>query len=120
MPGLNPFYRGDTCVIRFSFSDGDGTALDISNHHLWITLKVRLEDADTDAAFQKEIIFPGDANAAQGIGVLTLESNETSGITPGEYFYDFQYVIPGVPPQVTTLLSGRVRVLPDVTLSDGS
>ncbi|MGN7613043.1 hypothetical protein ACQZV8_13270 [Magnetococcales bacterium HHB-1] len=119
MAALPDFYRGDTQVYNLSFTDNSsGSAVDITGNDLWITLKVSLNDSDEDAAFQKQITFPPDSNSAQGVGQIILESSETKVITPGTYFYDFQYVVPGSPPHVTTLTSGKVTVLPDITLRD--
>lgn len=116
---LSPFYRGDTKILRFAFTESDGKALDITGHELWFTLKRDLADPDEQAALQKRVIFPAGTDAAAGIGVLTLESGETGSIEPGTYFYDLQRVIPGTPPVVTTLMSGRIAVLPDVTRRNG-
>lgn len=110
-----PFFRGDTKVFTLSFKDGAGRAVDVSGHELWFTMKRQINDPDAAAVLQKRIVFPGDETSRAGEGVLVLDSAETGDIEPGTYFYDLQKVIPGAPPVVATLLSGKIAVLPDIT-----
>ena len=117
---LAPFYRGDTKVFNLSFKDNAGTPINISGHKLWFTMKINVTDADANAVFQKEITFPENTDSENGVGALTLGSDETGTIEPGTYFFDIQKVIPGTPPIVATLLSGRVAVLSDITRRNGS
>ena len=117
---LAPFYRGDTKAFDLSFKDSSGLPIDISNHELWFTLKASVTDLDADAAFQKKIVFADSAESQQGIGTLTLTSEETGSIEPGTYYFDIQKVIPDTPPVVSTLMSGKISVLPDITRTDGS
>ena len=116
---LSPFFRGDTKVLRFSFTESDGRPIDISGHELWFTLKREIADPDEQAVLQKRVIFPPGTDSETGNGVLNLDSSETGAVDPGTYFYDLQRVIPGSPPVVTTLMSGRIAVLPDVTRRSG-
>ncbi|MBF0309815.1 MAG: hypothetical protein HQL56_09830 [Magnetococcales bacterium] len=118
-PSISSFFRGDTKVVFFAFEENDGTPIDINGHELWFTLKTNLADPDQEAVFQKRVIFPPGPDAILGIGTLTLESTETETIEPGTFFYDLQRVIPGTPPKVTTLVSGRLSVFPDVTRRNG-
>nr|CRH06137.1 protein of unknown function [Candidatus Magnetococcus massalia] len=116
---LSPFYRGDTKVFNLSFKDGDGSPINIAGHQLWFTMKKDVADPDSKAVLQKQITFPDDAQSQSGAGALTLESTETGSIEPGVYLYDIQKVIPGDPPVVATLMSGKINVLPDITQSHG-
>ena len=117
---LNSFFRGDTVTYTLSFKDKDGTPIDISGHIFWFTLKTKLEDADAAAVFQKQITFPADTESQNGRGNLSLSSIETGDIPPGDYYYDFQKVIPGNPPIVYTYVRDKISVLQDVTRTDGS
>ena len=117
---LAAFYRGDTKAFDLTFKDSAGLPIDISNHELWFTLKGNVTDLDADAAFQKKIIFANGTESQQGIGALTLTSEETGSIEPGTYFFDIQKVIPDTPPVVATLMSGKISILPDITRTDGS
>ena len=117
---LSPLYRGDTREFEFEFTNSAGLPLDITGHELWFTVKRDIGDADVDAILQKKIVFPSSPQSEKGEGTLTLDSTETDGLEPGVYFYDFQRVMPGIPPVVKTLVSGKISVLPDVTRSNGS
>ena len=117
---LSPFYRGDTKVFTLSFKDGAGNPIDITGHELWFTMKKAVDDSDANAVLQKQIIFPAGEASQGGTGTLTLESTETGAIEPGVYLYDVQKVIPGSPPVVATLMSGKISVLPDITRNNGS
>ncbi len=116
--GISSFYRGDTKVFNFTFADSTGTPIDISGYKLWVTMKSSITDLDDAASIQKVITFPADADSVAGIGSITLSSVETS-VTPGTYYYDFQLVDESlIPPSVTTVTSGRVSILQDITLTD--
>jgi hypothetical protein len=117
---LAPFYRGDTKAFNLTFKDSAGLPIDITDHELWFTMKSNVTDLDADAAFQKKIIFPDSDTSRQGIGTLTLTSEETGTINPGTYFFDIQKVIPDTPPVVATLMSGKISVLSDITQNNGS
>ncbi|HAT48864.1 MAG: hypothetical protein HQL07_03900 [Nitrospirae bacterium] len=117
---LSAFYRGDTKVWGLSFKDSVGAPIDVTGHELWFTMKREITDLDEDAVLQKKIIFSSGAESENGIGTLTLDSTETGAIDPGNYFFDLQKVIPGSPPIVATLISGKISVLPDVTRSTGA
>lgn len=117
---LSPFFRGDTKIFNLSFKDSSGEAINITGHELWFTMKKNVTDADIKAIIQKRVIFPSGSESENGIGTLTLTSDETKLIDPQIYFYDIQKVIPENPPVVVTVMSGKVNVLPDVTRNDGS
>ena len=117
---LSPFYRGDTKVFTLSFKDGAGNPIDITGHELWFTMKKAVDDTDANAVLQKQIVFPAGTDSENGTGALTLNSDETGAIEPGVYLYDVQKVIPGSPPVVATLMSGKINILPDITRTDGS
>lgn len=114
------FYRGDTKVFSLSFNTGDGAPVNITGHELWFTMKRDINDLDSDAIIQKKHVFPQGEHSEAGIGSLVLESSETGGFEPGLYLYDMQKVIVGTPPVVSTLLSGRINILPDVTQTNGT
>ena len=117
---LAPFYRGDTKAFNLTFKDSAGLPIDISNHELWFTMKTNVTDLDANAAFQKMIVFPDSDSSRQGIGTLTLTSEETGSINPGTYYFDIQKVITDTPPVVATLMSGKISVLSDITQNNGS
>jgi hypothetical protein len=116
--GIGSFYRGDSKNFRLTFKDSSGVAIDITGFELWFTMKSSVADLDASAAVQKVVTFAAGADATAGIGELALSSVDTA-VTPGIYFYDFQLVDPtATPPIVTTITSGKVTVLQDVTVTD--
>jgi len=115
MANLPDFYRGDTKTYNVSFIKA-GVALDISSQMLFFTLKSKKALTDINAEFTKKITFPVDEASASGLGVLVLPADETATIPPGTYYFDFQLVNPlTVPANVTTMASGKVNVLEDIT-----
>ena len=118
--GLKSIYRGDTKKYQFTITDpSTGDPIDISGHYLYFTMKVNEDDTDGNAVLQVRELMPSNANSQNGIGVITVPSTDTDVLEPGTiYFYDFQYVVPGVPPYVQTLQAGKVRVLQDATITN--
>lgn len=114
------FHRGDTKPFVLAFTTVAGVPIDITGSILWITIKRSVDDLDVNAVIQKKVTFPETQESADGLGSITLGSDETRLIDPGIYLYDMQYVIPGDPPIVSTIISGRISILPDVTRNDGS
>ena len=119
---LKSFYRGDTKTFKFVVVDVDGVPYNISGWEIWFTMKKNEYDTDAQAVAQKQVILPlsGDLDAEAGIAYITLTSDVTVLIKPEIYFYDFQKVVQqgvGDPPSVTTIMSGMVYVLPDITIS---
>ena len=111
---IGDFYRGDTKVYNLTFKENN-VAKDVSNMILFMTLKSSKSDLDASAALQVQTTFPSGSPSTSGIGTLTLTSNDTD-ITPGKYHYDLQLVDPtGSPAVVTTLVSGTLNVLTDIT-----
>jgi hypothetical protein len=119
MADIDDFYRGDTRVYKFVFTDSAGSAIDITGWHIWFTLKTDKTAADTAAALQVDHTVGDNVSddAVAGTVYVTATSDDTA-ITVGTYYYDFQRVIPGTPPDVKTILAGKVKVLQDVTADD--
>ena len=117
--GLKSIYRGDTKRYQFTVTDIQGNPVDISDNYLYFTMKINEDDADVDAVVAIKTVLPNDAETLVGIGRIEVPSTDTDPLSPGEvYFYDFQYVVPGVPPYVQTLQAGKVKVLQDATLAN--
>jgi len=112
---IGDFYRGDTKVYNLTFTKSAGSPKDITNMTIWMTLKSAHTDADGAAALQVQHTFPVGSPSTLGIGTLTLTPAVTS-INIGQYLYDLQLVdATGSPVVVTTLVSGTLDVLPDIT-----
>ncbi len=113
---LPPFFAGNTVSYDMTFTDSDGVPINISNDLMFMTLKHDPDDADVDAALQKQITFPNDANSIAGLGTFTLDSTDTSDLQDGCYFFDFQRVVDGTAPlEVYTHGSGSVEVKKRIT-----
>jgi len=107
------FYRGDTKVYKFTF-----TGQDITGWAIWFTMKNDSSDLDEDAVLQVTATAGGNVldDPVNGIMYLTLTSSQTNLLEPNEFFYDFQRVIAtSSPADVRTLLSGRLRILTDIS-----
>lgn len=107
------FYRGDTKVYKFTFTGQDITGWDI-----WFTMKNDESDADDDAVLQVKTTAGSNVidDPVNGIMYVTLTSAQTDLLNPNNYFYDFQRVISSAsPPDVRTLLSGRLKILTDIS-----
>ena len=113
------FKRGDTKTYKFLFTKNNAP-LDITGWDVWCTFKTDPEtQPDNEAVLQVQATAGGHIadDPVNGVMYLTLTSIDTA-IDVGQYFYDFQRVIPGSPPNVVTLDSGQVTIEQDVTLSD--
>lgn len=111
--GLRPLFRGDSRTIRATIKGEDMTPVNVSGHTLWVTLKKQAHDPDP-GVLQVMSAQPFDASAQNGVGTVRLESTDTDTLSPGMYYYDVQWVAPGI---VKTVEAGRVRVKPDRTRS---
>lgn len=113
---LPDFYAGNTVSYDMTFKDQNGTAIDISLDLMFMTLKHSPDDDDVNAALQKQIQFPSDANSIAGLGTFTLDSTDTEGLSEGSYYFDFQRVVDGSSPlEVYTHASGTVNVKKRIT-----
>ena len=114
---INDFTRGDTKNYKLVFTS-NGNPVPMFGSKIYFTMKVNETDADNVAALQVLVVPEDTPDSASGIVMLVLDSNKTD-IEPGSYLYDIQQSIPGEevgdPPIVTTLVSGRVNVLADIT-----
>lgn len=117
---INDFYMGDTKTLNFTITRAsDNSTIDISGWEIYVTFKLEKDDADGDAVLQKVFVMPADGNAAIGVGVGILTSDDTNQFTEeSKYYYDIQRVITGDPPDVATLEIGRVKVSYGVTRVD--
>lgn len=113
---LPDFRRGDTYAFELESSDPrTGAAIDITGYEYTITFKVNNDDADVDAVIQKTIVASG-TDAENGIVEIRLESDETN-VAVGTYYMDVQRVIPGSPPDVSTLVTQTIDITQDITIT---
>jgi len=107
--------RGDTWILKFTFKNENGTAIDISNNQYWLTLKDNADQADNVAAIQIGPVDPDPVEALQGLLTVVADPEETTSLIAKTYVYDLQEV--NSQNEVTTLLLGKVKVVKDVTLT---
>jgi len=112
MNGISNFRRGDTKVIKLKLKDNQGNPINLTGAKIWFTMKQNLMQDDSEAAVQKEIT--NHTNAAQGESQIVLTHDDTNNLS-GTYYYDIQLV--DANNNVTTLIFGKLNVLPDVTRS---
>lgn len=109
---------GDTLKIPLTFTNGT-THLPVAKDNCTVTMTVKEDpaDADVDAVFQHSVVVPeNDPDALNGIIDFKVPASKTSGIEPGQYFYDIQIVTPDVPEDtVETILYGTVRMISQIT-----
>ena len=112
---LPDFRRGDTFDIPMTIVNSTtGLPIDISGYVFTTTLKADTADADSAAKWQVTKTATG-PDAVLGKITLSVAASITYAIEPGAYVLDVQRTIPGVEPQVRTLLYQAIRCLPDVT-----
>lgn len=105
-------YRGDTERIRLTLTDPDGVPVDLTGATLSFTAKERIGDEDDVAPLAVDVV--DHPEAALGIGEIELAAEATATLTPGaRYQYDIQLTTAAG--DVATLVSGRLKVLADVT-----
>lgn len=112
MAGISNFYRGDTQTYKLTLKDSSGTPVDLTGCAVWFTMKTSHDDPDTKAVIQVKVTSHTDAE--KGITTVVIPATSTDSLTPNAtYFYDFQLVT--ADGTVKTFLSGKVKILPDVT-----
>ncbi len=111
---LANFYRGDTKRYTLRFKQADGSPIDLTGATVWFTMKAKKTDEDRKAAIQKKV--QDHTDAVNGVTIIQLDARETATLVPKvSYYYDFQLVDSAG--RVSTILTGSVRVLEDITLS---
>jgi hypothetical protein len=79
-------FRGDTETITCTVVDDAGAAFNLTSYTMILTVKEKFEDSDAEAKLQKTATI---ASPATGIGVFTLDSDDTN-FEPNIYYYDIQ------------------------------
>lgn len=104
--------RGDSPVIPFKLSDGDGADLSISGAVITWTVSTEEEPTDnTNQVFQVIGIVVGDGSA----GEFTLQptTGDTGTLDPNtDYFHDIRMVLTGYGDR--TIFKGKVPVAQDI------
>lgn len=114
MAGISNFYRGDTLKYNIILKDKDGIPVDLTGSTFWLTMKSDPTMDDTSAEIQKSVSTHIDA--VNGKTAIVIPSTETDVLEPAStLYYDIQWVTSSG--EVTTIISGKVKVLRDITRS---
>ncbi len=101
--------KGDTFNLELTFTDEDGTALDLSSGYTW---KMDVKETDTsssDIISDNSFTYTGNSS---GVLTITATSTTMAGVDGGLYVYDLQSVNNSV---VTTWIYGVFKVNEDVS-----
>ena len=110
-------FRGDTKLITLTITK-NGAALNITGFHVWFTGKLAISDTDVQAIFQRSTINGGVTltNAASGIATVVIRPIDTDSLaTETILFCDAQ--MRDSSGNITTLATGKITVLPEITRS---
>lgn len=111
---ISPIFRGDSVSFGFEFKDSDEAPINISGMTLFFSMKEQKISADGLAGdLQHKVTFPDSDKSISGIGGMEIPALKTSTLNGDVgYHFDFQLISGNI---VTTLASGIVQVLQDVT-----
>lgn len=113
-------FRGDSKSFVLALPDAAGNPIDLTGAMVWMTAKEALADDDSGATFQKSV---GDGitvlDDTHGVILVELDSADTEDLAASRtrLYYDVQ--VKDADDKVTTALSGRITVYPDVTITTG-
>jgi hypothetical protein len=99
--------RGDTEVFVFTLQNADGSAMNLTGSTFGSQIRYTYDSAAIAASFTCVL-----TNAIGGVVTATLSAGDSALLTAGPAYWDLQRTIDGV---VTTILSGKCTILPDVT-----
>lgn len=107
-------FRGDDYIRGINVTDGDGEAIDITGWTLFFSAKDTVEYVDDtdDSVAIITVTISSHTDATAGESTLTIASEVTDTIVPGDYVYDIQRVN-GT--DIRTLVKGDLEILSDVT-----
>lgn len=101
------FYRGDTVNINITVK------ADLTGSTLFFTMKTVPDNDLTDTSALIKSTVTTHTDPVNGKSVIQLTPTDTNNATPGPYVYDVQ--LKDSLGNISTLLSGKVKVLADVT-----
>lgn len=102
--------RGDDKPLTLTFTDINGTPINITGYTVFFTVKKDYALADAQANISKTVT--SHTNPTSGATTVNLTHDDTD-ITPGNYYYDVQ--VKDTSNKITTILVDDFIVQPDVT-----
>jgi hypothetical protein len=76
---------GDDKSLELEFTNSDGTAVDITGWTVYFSIKSSIQDSDTDAIFNTEIMEHSDPE--NGKTEIVITSGESKEFTAGVFIY---------------------------------
>lgn len=113
--------QGDTFQKAFSFKNQAGQIMDVSPYDWWLTIKLDANLPDDSPYSVQAFIAAGEqVSMANGTLTFVISEDKTANLIPGVYGWELQRVKPitegeNETPHVTTLITGEVEVLPQLT-----
>lgn len=104
-------YLGDTRVINMTFTDESDTAIDITGATVYLTIKEKPTDPDSEAIVAKQVTSHSDA--PNGVTLVSVDPADTRDAKAGKFYYDIQ--LKEASGKVTTINIGRWELIQDVT-----
>ena len=99
--------RGDTETLVVTITEDGSTAVDITGRTYLSQIRSQQDSTTIKASFTCTV-----TNGAAGEVTCVLSSTSSAALSAGLYFWDLQENASGV---ISTILSGNVTVLADVT-----
>lgn len=106
--------RGDDKTVTVTFTDSNGSVINITGYTVFFTVKRKenLNDSDdTNALISKTVI--SHSSPTQGQTQIVFDSEDTSSIDPGIYYYDLQVKKPSG--DIESSSSDEFEIIADVT-----
>lgn len=103
--------RGDDFVLDLVFKDADGVVVDITGWVVFMTLKLRKWDSDTNSAIRKDVSEHTDPT--HGETQISISNADTKNLL-GSYFYDIQYKDDD--DIIKTVMRGQIIFTRDITV----
>lgn len=108
---LNPLYRGDSWEYTLSFTNNDGSKINITGWKIYFTLKKYVWKSDEDADLKEDITEH--SNPLEGKTKITLTTEDTKNLGIGVYNFDVQ--VKRADETILTVLKGTLEILLDIT-----
>lgn len=99
--------RGDTETLVMTIMAGESTPVDITGRTYRAQIRSQQDSTTIKASFTCIV-----TSGTSGQVTCTLSATDSASLSPGLYFWDFEENASGV---VSTIISGNVTVLADVT-----